>query len=53
MRGSIMLERGWCHDSDVGTDYLFLLLSFPPTIVPSSRYPFVLNLDYPLFTHTR
>ena len=40
-----------CHDSDIGTDYFFFLLSFPPTIVPSSSHPFVLNPDYCLLTH--
>ena len=44
--------RKMCHDSDVGTDYSFLLLSFLPTIVPPSYYPLVLILDYCLFTDT-
>ena len=60
MRGSITLERGWCHDSDVGMDYFSFcylslppLLSFPPTIVLFTAHPLVLILDFTLFTHIR
>ena len=39
MRGSITLERGWCHDPDMTTDYSFLLL----ILVPSSSRPLFAN----------
>ena len=51
--GKVLNICSICHDSDVGTDYFFLLLSFLPTIVPSSYYPLVQILDYRLFTDTR
>ena len=49
MRGSITLERGWCHDHNVGTDYFFFCYLLLPTIVPFASHPLVPVVDFLLF----
>ena len=49
-RGGLSVQT--CHNPHVAMDYFFSLHFFSLlTLVPLSSYPFVLELDYHLFTH--